>query len=192
MAQLKMYRKPQNVLFKNAPDGVTVRTYNGTKEDMQLWLDMCKCGILGPDASEAEFHECITKDIRIDPLKDIYMFELDGKTAATITAVIDRETKLGTVHMVDSFEWARGRGIGSYMMFVVLDRLVSEGMEWIQLSTDDFRIPAIKSYIRQGFLPVNNDGDMEERWSKILSVIGMDEIEMLNPDFTTYKTIQKA
>ena len=192
MLQLKMYRKPQNVLFKAAPDGVSVRTYNGTKEDMQLWIDMCKCGILGPDAGEKEYHECITKDTRIDPLNDIYMFELDGRVAATITAVIDRETKIGTVHMVDSFEWARGRGIGSYMMFVVLNRLVSEGMEWIQLTTDDFRIAAIKSYIRQGFLPVNNDSDMEERWSKILAEIGMDEIEMLNLDFTEYKMVKRA
>ena len=76
MAQLKMYRKPQNVLFKAAPEGVTVRTYNGTREDMQLWLDMCKCGILGPDAAEPAYHECITKDTRIDPLKDIYILLL--------------------------------------------------------------------------------------------------------------------
>ena len=192
MKQLKMYRRPQHVLEKALPEGVTVRNYNGTPEDTQLWIDMCKCGILGADATVEMFGTLITDDERINPLTDVYMFDLDGKTAATITAVIDHEKKLGTVHMVDSFEWARGRGIGSYMMYVVLTRLVSEGMEWIQLTTDDFRIPAIKSYIRQGFVPVNNDTDMEERWSKILAEIGMDEIQMLNLDFSEYKTVKKA
>ena len=42
----------------------------------------------------------------------------------------------------------------------------------IKLKTDDFRIPAIRSYLRFGFQPVLEGEGMKERWDKIFEIIG--------------------
>ncbi len=187
--QLEMYRKAAAVEAKPVPSGVTVRNIRDSREDIHTWVEMCKCGIFEETVGNEGYDSTILSDPLIVPERDVYILELDGKPAATITAVIDAEAKIGTVHMVDSFPWSRGKGIGTYMMNLVLCRFEKEGMIWSKLKTDDFRIPAIKSYIRAGYRPVNVDADMEARWAKILKEIGVSEIEMYNPDFTIYKTI---
>ena len=169
--------------------GCTFKTW-GNEDDTEIWVAMCKEGILAPDADCGEWERLILADTRIRPERDVFFIELNGKPAATITGVIDEESHTGTVHMVDSFPWARGRGLGSYMLDLVLRHLISHGMEWIQLTTDDWRIPAIRSYLRCGFVPVNVDTDMEERWTKVLETIGARNVEMRNPDRSLYKMLR--
>ena len=183
MKQLAMIRKPQSVREAPLPEGCTVRTWKD-ENDTEIWVAMCKEGILAPDADRGEWERLILSNAKIRPERDVFFFDLDGRPAATVTAVMDFETKTGTVHMVDSFPWARGRGVGNYMMNHVLSYMVSNGMEWIKLTTDDWRIPAIKSYLKNGFCPVNVDTDMEERWTKVLETIGAHGVEFYREDRT--------
>jgi hypothetical protein len=44
-------------------------------------------------------------------------------------------------------------------------------MQTAFLTTDDWRIPAIKSYIRAGFIPDLSTEDFKARWEKIYAII---------------------
>ena len=48
-----------------------------------------------------------------------------------------------------------------------------------ELTTDDWRIPAIVGYLKGGFQPVEYDEGMVERWTKICNDLNMHGIEML-------------
>jgi mycothiol synthase len=46
----------------------------------------------------------------------------------------------------------------------VTRRLLSAGYREIYLQTDDWRLPAIKTYLNLGYVPLLCEPDMEERW----------------------------
>ncbi|NLA84718.1 MAG: hypothetical protein GX854_09405, partial [Clostridiales bacterium] len=60
------------------------------------------------------------------------------------------------------------------------------------LRTDDWRIPAVKTYLRLGYMPVVIHENQIERWKKILRQINREDLLDLIPsvyDGTTTKTI---
>ena len=95
----------------------------------------------------------------------------DGEAAATLTVVCHPENMEGYIHMVACKEKFRGRGFGTLLNNLALKVLKDEGMETAYLTTDDWRIPAIKSYLRAGFVPVIPDGDMDARWKAVFEKI---------------------
>ena len=78
----------------------------------------------------------------------------------TATGYFNGDGKSGTVHMVSVLDKARGRKLGRAVCGRVLQYLKENGCTQIVLTTDDFRIPAIKTYLSLGFQPVqNNEGN---------------------------------
>ena len=80
---------------------------------------------------------------------------------------------------------ARGNKLGEALLARAMAKLKEEmpGENRItRLTTDDWRLPAIKGYIRAGFLPVLYDDDMEERWRRILGELGFSGIPMVTED----------
>ena len=51
--------------------------------------------------------------------------------------------------MVAAKDKARGKGIGNLMAFFAVTELKKRKMETAYLTTDDYRIPAIKTYLYQ-------------------------------------------
>ena len=48
----------------------------------------------------------------------------------------------------------------------------TQGMKTARLRTDDWRIPAIKTYLKAGFTPdITSEPDYKERWEKIFEII---------------------
>ena len=74
--------------------------------------------------------------------------------------------------MVACKESARGKGYGTLLNNVALNVLKAEKMQTAYLTTDDWRIPAIKSYLRAEFMPDLSNDDFKERWKKIYEIIG--------------------
>ena len=99
------------------------------------------------------------------------MVECDGAPAATLAVICDYEKKQGYIHMVACKPEFRGRGIGTRLNAEAVRTLISAGMETAYLTTDDFRIPAIKSYLRAGFFPDIPDEEHRSRWDKIFEII---------------------
>ena len=84
--------------------------------------------------------------------------------------------EIGTVHMVCAIPSHRGRGLGRLVTLAVLHNLRRRGFASADLTTDDFRLAAIKSYLGLGFVPAYRTDaerldDHEARWSAIFTTI---------------------
>ena len=66
--------------------------------------------------------------------------------------------------MVAVLDAHRGRGLGHMVNTAVLHRLKELGYRQAHLLSDDWRIPAIKSYLRAGFKPLHTHITHPERW----------------------------
>jgi mycothiol synthase len=60
-----------------------------------------------------------------------------------------------------------GKGLGMTVCAAVVRRLLRAGYRNIYLNTDDWRLPAIKTYLRLGWVPFLYAPDMKERWQAI-------------------------
>ena len=65
---------------------------------------------------------------------------------------------------------------------VAMTALYEAGAQVAYLTTDDFRLPAIKSYLKAGFYPVlyarEEYDTMRQRWTSVLEKLGVE-----NPGF---------
>jgi len=60
-----------------------------------------------------------------------------------------------------------GKGLGMAVCAAVLRRFRAAGYRRVYLKTDDWRLPAIKSYLKLGFVPFLYAPDMPERWQVV-------------------------
>lgn len=61
----------------------------------------------------------------------------------------------------------RGQGLGRAVCAAVTGRLIEAGYRDIHLFTDDWRVPAIKVYLKMGYTPLLFNSEMVERWQAI-------------------------
>lgn len=60
-----------------------------------------------------------------------------------------------------------GRGIGMAVCAAATARLIEAGYRFIHLYTEDWRLPALKTYLKLGYVPLLSELDMPERWQAI-------------------------
>jgi mycothiol synthase len=61
----------------------------------------------------------------------------------------------------------RGRGLGHTAAALVVRRLLAAGYESIRVGVQGFRLPAIKTYLKLGFVPFLHHDDLLGRWQRI-------------------------
>ena len=83
---------------------------------------------------------------------------------------------MGYLHYVGVLSTHRGHRLANVLSLRCLMHFAECGLDRAVLHTDDFRIPAVKIYLRLGFEPVIVDDLHEERWRKILAAIGRPEL----------------
>ena len=74
--------------------------------------------------------------------------------------------------MVAAAPEVRGRGIGHAMLRFALSMLERRGCTYTVLTTDDFRLAAIKTYLDADFVPVieqDPESDVRARWESVLA-----------------------
>jgi len=64
-----------------------------------------------------------------------------------------------------------GKGLGLTVSAAVVRRLLAAGYRCIYLQTDDFRLPAIRIYLKLGFEPLSDDPDVDARWRRVLDLL---------------------
>lgn len=105
------------------------------------------------------------------PEKVLYLSK-DGLDIATITVV---ENCLypgeGWFRMVGVRADAQGMGAGKLIATAALNALAAKGYKSAVLSTDDFRIPAIRLYLSVGFEPLYTDESHSQRWKQVFHTI---------------------
>lgn len=103
-----------------------------------------------------------------DDVAETYVVERDGRIVATASVRYHaRFPQSGYVHWVGVDPAYRGLRLGTIVMARVIRRFLADGRRSAMLETDDFRLPAIVSYLGQGFVPQYPEPDHEARWSRI-------------------------
>lgn len=175
MSQLKMYWRPVQTEYPQDTADFTIVPFVKNKENILRWAEICRCGIIktGPEDSKEEFRRRMTGNRNYKPDDTIFvMFE--GRPAATCTVIVDKKKKLGDYHMVAALPECRGRGVGRLLNSWAQARFFERGCELAFLTTDEFRVPAVRSYLSSGWLPVIYEDGMKERWDKWLTDNGYD------------------
>lgn len=153
------------------PAGVEIRHWSETAAPLDTWLDIVQYGLTEKKEDEAFWRECNYHYPCYQP-EDCAFFLHNGQPVATITVICDPAKKEGYIHMVAAKPEARGLGIGNLMSLYAVQVCRERGMETAYLTTDDFRIPAIKTYLKGGFLPDTSTPEFAQRWEKIFAVLG--------------------
>lgn len=187
MRQLKMLRPSAPVTPRPLPAGYRMATYGGTEEEVEAWLVICRHGLIPETPPESGVQRDWFKNTVLDyedlnPAEDVlFVLDPDGHPVATICAVKHGEEQ-GYIHMVAAHPDCRGKGIGHGMLAHALELLEERKCTYSILTTDDFRLPAIKTYLDAGFLPVlwpDEESDMRARWDAVLAALGYPPVAYL-------------
>ena len=87
-----------------------------------------------------------------------------------------------TVHAVAASPAHKGKRLGRIITEAVMEQARRRGIEKTYLTTDDWRIAAVKIYLDLGFRPVLWDTDMRERWQKLLDHLGRRQVPAVDEE----------
>ena len=76
------------------------------------------------------------------------------------------------VHMVCVRPKERGHRLGYWLTLAVLRYFRDRGFERARLSTDDYRLSAIRAYLDLGFAPELTHPSHPARWDAVLEALG--------------------
>lgn len=118
---------------------------------------------------EHHFHKEMASDEAYKAERVWFVSDEEGLAIATASAwqrpQWNEET--GYLHMVGLMPEHTGKGLGYIVSLAALLHMVREGKSRAVLNTDDFRIPAIKTYLKLGFVPELAGSDHLARWTEI-------------------------
>jgi len=150
------------------PEGFCLRAYRGGDEPAwdSIVGEMCRDGF----AKAIKSHRFFAPE----RVKMICRGETPVATATAWGELTGGDTP-GIVHMVATDPSYRGRGLGFAVTNAVLHRLAYEGKTAAYLTTDDFRVPAIKIYLKLGFKPDMTKEGHIDRWEKLHKLLNIDK-----------------
>jgi mycothiol synthase len=108
-----------------------------------------------------------------------------GEIAASAMALSDMQEfgqEGGELGWLASDPAHAGKGLGTAVSAAVTARFIQHGYQAIHLYTEDYRLPALKLYLRLGYIPYLYLPDMTSRWK--------DVCEALNWPFTPEKWLK--
>lgn len=107
---------------------------------------------------------------------ETYVIEAGGTLVGTGSYQRQQEPdpEAGWLHYVGVLPEARGFGLGEVLSQRVLIEAVSRGNSSVYLTTDDPRLPAIKTYLKLGFEPDNWHESHAARWQAVKANFGLD------------------
>ena len=104
-----------------------------------------------------------------------YVIEADGILVGTASYQRQQEPEpeAGWLHYVGVLPEARGFGLGEVLSQRVLTEALSRGNSSVYLTTDDPRLPAIKTYLKLRFEPDNWHESHAARWLAVKANLGV-------------------
>jgi mycothiol synthase len=153
------------------PPGYRMRTYRAGDE--AAWARLMNTGQLGEWTAErtrAELTGCPWPQFDALGLFCVTTDEDDEDVVGSACSwLIDpKEEATGTLHMVCVSPEHQGRRLSYYPCLAVLHRLYERGLTAAQLSTNDWRLGAVKVYLELGFVPVYRNALHPEQWRSVL------------------------
>jgi len=104
-------------------------------------------------------------------VEQIYVIAHQDRLVATASARMlpDVYPGSGYVHWVGADPVYQGKGLGALVSIRVLQHFRDAGLRDAVLETDDFRLPALRMYLRLGFVPEYRAPDHQRRWAHLLA-----------------------
>ena len=171
--QLRMVRPNLEDLPElELPSGYGMRTYR--EGDEVHWAHIISDSFGGRKRTAQDTRNEITgRDVFIpDGLYFATHQDIPVGTACAWRESVD-ENDVGYVHMVGVVAEHTGHKLGKWVSLAVLIYFRDNGFKCSMLDTDDFRVPAVKTYLNLGFIPVYVEDGQTERWEKIFEKLGL-------------------
>jgi len=158
------------------PEGYGLRSY--IKGDEIHWANIITDSFGGSKrTAEDTRKEIIERDVfEPDGLFFTTYEEIPVGTACAWRQSVD-ETEVGYVHMVGVESKHTGNKLGKWVSLAVLYYFRDNGFICSMLDTDDFRIPAIKTYLNLGFIPLFIEETQHSRWKQIFETLDLPFME---------------
>lgn len=148
--------------------------------DLRCYTEACEaayCALMAQAGFENWNHE------RVEQIKQVILpdgffvivHRATGKLVATAMATHKPTPQLpyaGELSWVAGDRAHSGKGLGLAVCTAAVGRFARAGYKTVYLKTDDFRLPAIKTYLKLGFQPFLFAPGMEERWAKVRAALG--------------------
>lgn len=154
------------------PPGYGIRTYR--EGDEVHWARIISDSFGGRTRTAQDTRNEITsRDVFIpDGLYFATHQDIPVGTACAWRESVD-EKDVGYVHMVGVVAEHTGHKLGKWVSLAVLIYFRNNGFKCSMLDTDDFRVPAVKTYLNLGFIPVYVEEGQIERWQKLFEQLGL-------------------
>lgn len=104
---------------------------------------------------------------QFDPEGVFFLYYGDEPCGTVIAWKEDRN--LGQLHYLGVLQEHSGKNLGYILCSEVLKYFKKNKINQVFLTTDDFRLSAIKIYLKLGFKPVICEKDNIRRWEKIFN-----------------------
>ncbi len=147
------------------PDGYGLKCYEQADEDAYTDL-MAKAGFMGWD------HERVARMVR-DCLPDGFFLIVHRDTGRLVATAVSQHSPSELHPYGGQLGWVagdpehKGKGLGLAVCAAATARFIRAGYRDIYLRTDDFRLPAVKTYLKLGYEPLLFCEGMAERWRAV-------------------------
>jgi len=163
----RLLSKPPEILV---PDGYYLRTYSpGDEPGWYKLMDLA--GWPGWDAKMLEPWKA-----RILPYSWLMILSRENRVIVSSAMGLHEHTDLhafgGQLGWVARDPAHSGLKLGMAVCAAVTARLIGMGYEDIHLGTEDFRLPALITYLRLGYVPFIYSPGMSARWERICVKLG--------------------
>lgn len=180
MNQLKMIWEKQEI--PNYPLSKEYRFRKFKEGDELAWIEVCKQGLVDDIYTIKDFYNKFLAEAGVDKDSIFFIINQNDDVVATATARKTNDPTKGIVHMVSVRPDFRGKKLSRPIMMQVMRCFYDTGYESVSLTTDDWRIAAIKIYVDFGFKPILYESDMLTRWEKVLATLSIPEMKAYDID----------
>ena len=157
------------------PEGFSLRSYQAG--DGAHW-ERILAASFGGEPGRFSFDRTMRRDPAYRPERVLFVVAA-GVPVATASAwrAPGLIPDTGMVHFVGAVPEFQGQRLGYWVTLATLHGLAAAGLRAASLTTDDFRLPAIKTYLRLGFEPVLVHENQRERWRQVWRELRLPEME---------------
>ncbi|WP_395146492.1 GNAT family N-acetyltransferase [Armatimonas sp.] len=151
----------------NLPEGFVLRSITAA----ELTELACLLSAAFPELiwTPKKTHDALFADLTVKETL-VLIEEATGVFAATASARLQSERfpGAGYLHWVGAHQSFRGKGLGRLITLAALHKFREMGCTSAVLETQDFRVPALHTYLRLGFEPEHYDDTHTPRWEAIV------------------------
>lgn len=191
MEQLRMKCNSIKPAAVNLKDGFSIIDSSSpcySADDFsKQWAAICE--ELNEKYDETLYRSMMLADPLVPDDAILFVRDPEGLLISTATVLLTEDPNVAVLHMVGTRREAKGFGAGGAVCAACINYATQHGITRMRLKTDEFRLPAIKIYLRLGFLPDLFQADMRERWIGVMKDLQLKEFDAVNENGGVEKII---